>query len=95
MGRTSICPIRTFFPFGGVASQNARASQAANEIELRIRNQEICMHYFLTSLITKILPCASRLPFENFGKCRKEKKEKKEITYVQRKSKQIHQYGSR
>lgn len=37
MGRTSICPIRTFFPFGGVASQNARVPQAANEIELRIR----------------------------------------------------------
>lgn len=53
MGRTSICPIRTFFPFGGVASQNARVPQAANEIELRIRIKKICMHYFLANLIAK------------------------------------------
>lgn len=79
MGRTSICPIRTFFPFGGVASQNARVSQAANEIELRIRNKEICMHYFLTSLITKILPCASRLPFENLVNAERKKKKKRRL----------------
>ena len=76
MGRTSICPIRTFFPFGGIASQNARVSQAANEIELRIRSQEICMHYFLTSLITKLLPCASRLPFENLVNAERKKRKK-------------------